>query len=78
MRDGNIVVLSLASLLGKVGRKYWIPITDEFSGIENGIAQVSGASFLHVSVAAGKLSKRQYEQITGRRQKHEVIAYQIR
>ena len=24
------------------------------------------------------LSKRQYEQITGRRQKHEVIAYQIR
>lgn len=24
------------------------------------------------------LSKRQYEQITGRQQKHEVIAYQIR
>ena len=24
------------------------------------------------------LSKRQYEQITGRRQRHEVIAYQIR
>ena len=57
MGDSNIVVLSLISFFGKVGRKCWIPVTNEFSGIENGIAQVPEASFLHVGVAAGKLSR---------------------
>ena len=50
-------MLSRTSLLGKIGREYRVPVTDEFSGIEDGIAQIPGALFLHVSVAAGKLSR---------------------
>ena len=52
---GNIIVLTLGTLLGKVGGKGWIVDTDIFGGVENGVAQVSGASLLHVGIAVGKL-----------------------
>ena len=55
MGYGNIIVLTLGTLLGKVGGKGWIVDTDIFGGVENGVAQVSGASFLHVGIAVGKL-----------------------
>ena len=55
MGYGNIIVLSLSPLLGEVGGEIRIPITDKLRGVENGVAQVSGASFLHVGIAVGKL-----------------------
>ena len=53
MRDSNIVMLSLSSFLGKVGSERGLPMTDIFGGIEEGIAQIARATFLHVSVSAG-------------------------
>ena len=38
VRDGDIVVLALSSLLGKVSREGWIPNADVFCGIEKGVA----------------------------------------
>ena len=55
MRDSNIIMLALSPFPGKVGGKGWIMDTDIFGGVENSIAQVSGASLLHVGIAVGKL-----------------------
>ena len=55
VRYGNIVMLALSPFPGKVGGKGWIMDTDIFGGVENSIAQVSGASLLHVGIAVGKL-----------------------
>ena len=57
VRYGNIVMLALSPFPGKVCGESWIPITDKLRSIENGIAQVSGASFLHVGTAVGKLPR---------------------
>ena len=57
MGYGNVIVLTFSPLLGKVGGKGWIMDTDILGGVENGIAQVSGASFLHVGIAVGQLPR---------------------
>ena len=51
MGDCNIVMLALGSLPGQICRKGWIVDADIFGCVENGIAQISGASFLHVGIA---------------------------
>ena len=56
MRDGNIVVFTLRSLLGEICGKGGIPQADIFGGIEDGVAQVSGASFLHMGIAVFELA----------------------
>lgn len=48
---GNIIMLAFSSLLSKVCGKGRIPIANKLRGVENGIAQVSRAPFLHVGIA---------------------------
>lgn len=55
MGNGNIVVLALGSLLSEIGGKGCIPNADELGGVEDGIAQVSGASLLHMGIAVCEL-----------------------
>ena len=68
--DGNIVVLSFGSLLGQVSGKGRIPETDVFRGIEEGVAKVAGAAFLHVRVGAGK---GQLSRFVGRWRKSGIL-----
>lgn len=51
----DIVILTLSPLLGQVGNKSRIQIARKLSCIKDGIARVSGTSFLHVGIAVGKL-----------------------
>ena len=53
VRDGHIVVLTLGSLFDEIGSKGWVSKADVFGGIVDRIAQISGASFLHVRVCPG-------------------------
>ena len=50
MRDGNIVMLSLRTLLFKIGRECRTPKANIFGGIEKSISQISGATLFHVSI----------------------------
>ena len=53
MRDCDIVVLALGSLLCEISGEGRIPYTDVLSCVEKGIAKIAGSSFLHVSVSTG-------------------------
>ena len=55
MRDGNIVMLSLRTLLFKIGRECRTPKTNIFGGIEKSISQISGATLFHVSITVLQL-----------------------
>ena len=55
MRDGNIVMLSLRTLLFKIGRECRTPKADIFGGIEKSISQISGATLFHVSITVLQL-----------------------
>ena len=55
--DRYIVVLALGSLFGEVCGKSRIPDADVLGGVENGIAKVSGTSFLHEGVTVGKMAR---------------------
>ena len=48
MRERNIVVFSLGSLLGQVSGEGWVPKTNVFGGVVKRVAQIARASFLHV------------------------------
>ena len=48
MRNGDIVVFALCAFFGKVISKSRIPVADVFGCVIKGIAQISGAPFLHV------------------------------
>ena len=56
MRDGDIVVLTFRTLLGKIGGKGWIPMADIFSSIEDGVAELSGTALFHAGIAIIDLS----------------------
>ena len=45
MGYGNVIVLTLGTLFGKIGGKGWIMDTDIFGGVENGIAERGFVSF---------------------------------
>ena len=51
MRDGDIVVLTFRTLLGKIGGKGWIPMADIFGSIEDSVAEISGAALFHAGIA---------------------------
>ena len=53
MRDGDIVMLALGSLLGEVGGKGRLPLANEFCSVEKGVAQITRTTLLHVRVSAG-------------------------
>lgn len=55
MRDGNIVMLSLRTLLFKIGRECRTPKANIFGGIEKSISQISGATLFHVSITVLQL-----------------------
>ena len=55
MGYGNIIMLALSPLFGKIGGKGWIPISDILRSIEDGIAKISGTPFFHVGVAIGNV-----------------------
>ena len=41
MRDSDVVVFALGSLLGEISGKGRLPITDEFGGIEESVAEIT-------------------------------------
>ncbi len=51
------VMFALSALLGEISSKSRIPMADILRRVENGIAQIPGATFLHVGIAVGKLSR---------------------
>lgn len=55
MGYGNIIMLALSPLFGKISGKSWIPISDILRSIEDGIAKKSGTPFFHVGVAIGNV-----------------------
>lgn len=58
-------MLALSPLLGKIGSKSRIPVADELRGVENGIAQVSRAPFLHVGIAICIMAQIQFDHKDG-------------
>lgn len=48
VRDGNIVMLALRSLLSKIGGEGRIPMADVLCGVVKGVAKVSGTALFHV------------------------------
>ena len=56
MGQGNIVMLSFGTFLGKVFSKDRIPIADVLGRIVKGISQISRTTLLHVSVTVCKFS----------------------
>lgn len=55
MGESHIVVLAFSHLFGKVGSESRIPVADIFGGIVEGVAQVSGATLLHMGIAVVEL-----------------------
>ena len=55
MGERNIVVLTLSPLLGKISGKGWVPKADVFGGVVKRVAQITGASLLHVRVQIATL-----------------------
>ena len=62
MRDGDIVMLAFGPFPGKVSSKGTVLDADVLSGVEEGIAKVTGAPFLHVGIGivqfAGLIGRR--------------------
>ena len=62
MGNGDVVVFSFRTLLGKIGSEGVIPDADVLGGIEKSVAEVTGTAFLHVRVGivqlAGLVSRR--------------------
>ena len=56
MGQSNIVVLALCSLFGKVSGKNGIPEADIFGSVEESVAQITGATLLHMGIAVFELS----------------------
>ena len=52
MGERNIVVLALSPLLGKISSKGWVSKADIFGGVVKRVAQITGASLLHVRVGS--------------------------
>ena len=50
MRDCHVVMLTFATFFSQILGKGIIPTTDKLCGVEKGVAQVSGAAFLHVRI----------------------------
>ena len=50
--ESNIVMLALSPLLGKISSKGWVPKADIFGGVVKRVAQITGASLLHVRVGS--------------------------
>ena len=50
--DGDIVMLALSSLFSEICGEGRFPQADILSGIEDGIAQIVRAAFLHVGISA--------------------------
>ena len=48
-------MLAFSPLLGKVGSECGVPMADVLGSIVEGIAQIPGATFLHVRIAVFKL-----------------------
>lgn len=48
-------MLTLGSFLGQVCGKGGVPEADVFSGVIEGVAKITGASFLHVGIAVFEL-----------------------
>src|SRR5574344_170894 len=56
MGQGNIVMLSFGTFLGKVFSKDRIPMTDILGCVVKGISQITRTTLLHVSVTVCKCS----------------------
>ena len=52
MGERNIVVLALSPFLGEVSGKGRLPKADVFGGVIKRVAQITGASLLHVRVGS--------------------------
>ena len=52
MRDGNVVVLALSALLGEIGSKGRVPVTDILGSVEDSEAKITRASLLHMSIGS--------------------------
>ena len=55
MRDCDVIVLALSSLLGEISSEGRLPITDEFGSVEKSISQIARTTLLHVGVGTGSL-----------------------
>lgn len=49
-------MLALSPLLGKIGGKGGVPMANVLGSVVEGVAQIPGATFLHVRLAVFKLS----------------------
>ena len=56
MGQGNIVMLSFGTFLGKVFSKDRIPVADVLGCVVKGMSQVARATFFHVSIAVCEFS----------------------
>ena len=56
MGQGNIVVLSFSTFLGKIFSKDGIPVADVLGCVVEGISQITRTTLLHVSVTVCKFS----------------------
>ena len=56
MGNGDVVVFSFRTLLGKIGGESVIPDADVLGGIEKSVAEVTGTAFLHVLIGIVQLT----------------------
>ena len=51
MGNGDIVMLALGSLAGKVSSKAGVPVANEFGGVEQSVPEIAGTTLLHMSIS---------------------------
>lgn len=56
MRNGNVVVLTLGTLFMQVIGKGFVPIANIDGSIIKSVTQITGTSFLHMSIGVVKLA----------------------
>ena len=56
MGNGNVIMLALGAFLGQISGESRVPATDEFCGVEEGVAEIAGAALFHVRVSAGQFA----------------------
>ena len=64
---GDVVMLALSPFFGKVGSKGRVPMADVLGSVVECIAQIPGASFLHVGIAvfdpSGLVGRRRHPRV---------------